>query len=311
MVVDRATTSATCGPRARVLPQPRHPHAARKPRAARVPRPRPADLRGDRRPGRPGERAQQPRDRGLLRGPVGRGTRSLRAQPRACGSESATSSTSRRRRTTSARSSSDQGRYAEAEARFREALRIADSAGQRLIAAGAAATSVASLSAPDVTPRPDELLAGAMTTLDEIGAEQFAARVPGAPSRAATCCSGGDPDSRPCSSPRRRSRVRAPTFAAGGARAARAHPRRGLRARRDQPGHGSAAPRARDRRGALSRLRVGARVRALAHSTGFAAMPRTRRCRRICCADLRPPRRRRVGDAMKVLPGASRTRPAR
>ena len=68
-------------PCARVLPQPRHPHAARRSRAPCLPRACAADLRGDRRSRRPGQRAQQPRDRGLLRGPLGRGARSLRAQP--------------------------------------------------------------------------------------------------------------------------------------------------------------------------------------------------------------------------------------
>ena len=63
--------------------EPRHPYVARQPRAAHVPRACAADLRGDRRSRRPGERPQQPRDRGVLRRPLGRGTRPLRTKRQA------------------------------------------------------------------------------------------------------------------------------------------------------------------------------------------------------------------------------------
>ena len=68
--------------RPRLLPHAPRLHRAREPRPGGVPRARAADLRGARRPARPGERAQQPRDRRLLRRPLGRGARPLPAQPR-------------------------------------------------------------------------------------------------------------------------------------------------------------------------------------------------------------------------------------
>ena len=63
-----------------VLPPPHRAHRDRAPGPRRVPRARAADLRGARRPARPGARPQQPRHRGVLRGPLGRGARPLRAQ---------------------------------------------------------------------------------------------------------------------------------------------------------------------------------------------------------------------------------------
>ena len=55
--------------------------------------------------------------------------------PATCAGDPATSWSTAPRSTTSARSSSDQGPYADAESLFRDALRIADSAGHRLISA--------------------------------------------------------------------------------------------------------------------------------------------------------------------------------
>ena len=90
--------------RARLLPPPPRAHVDRAPGARCVPRARAADLRGARRPARAGPRPQQPRDRGVLRGALGRGPRPLRAQQAGAVRGSATSSTSRSSRTTSARS---------------------------------------------------------------------------------------------------------------------------------------------------------------------------------------------------------------
>jgi tetratricopeptide (TPR) repeat protein len=88
---------------------------------------------------------------------------------------------------------SDQGRYAEAEARFREALRIADAAGQRFIGAMVRGNLGRVAVRAGRFAEADELLSGAMTTLDEIGAGQYALEMQ-ARRAELVALRGGDPD---------------------------------------------------------------------------------------------------------------------
>jgi tetratricopeptide (TPR) repeat protein len=67
----------------------------------------------------------------------------------------------------------DQGRYADAEARFREALRIADSAGHRLISAVARGNLSRLAARSGRYADADELLTDALDTLDAIGSGPF------------------------------------------------------------------------------------------------------------------------------------------
>ena len=67
----------------------------------------------------------------------------------------------------------DQGRYADAEARFRDVLRIADSAGHRLISAVSRGNLSRLAARSGRYSDADELLTDALATLDAIGSGPF------------------------------------------------------------------------------------------------------------------------------------------
>ena len=99
-----------------------------------LPRACAAALRGARRPERPGEHAEQPRHRGVLRRRLAEGDRAVRSGAESCASGSATPSASRSRTTTSARSSPTRDASTRHESCSRQPSRRAKQAGQRWLA---------------------------------------------------------------------------------------------------------------------------------------------------------------------------------
>ena len=115
--------------RQRLLPAARGVRRSRQPRGRAVPRPCPPDLRGAGRPRGPGERAQQPRHRGVLRGALGRRAGPVRGGAATAKARAGDIANAATQSNNEAEILSDQGRLAEAEALLRDALRVWSAAG--------------------------------------------------------------------------------------------------------------------------------------------------------------------------------------